>query len=338
MSFIWPVMLYTLLIVPLFVALYWRMQQRRRALKEKYGAMGFVQQSGGEQPGWRRHLPPALFLVALSLLLMALARPEAVVSLPRVEGVVMLAFDVSGSMAAEDLEPTRLEAAKAAARGFIDRQPPGILIGVVAFSDSGFTVQAPTDDREVIYTTIERLAPERGTALATGILSSLNAIAAGEADEAQEPSLYSNLDPQPTPIPTPFPPGEYASAVILLLTDGENNEPPDPYGAAQAAAERGVRVHTIGIGTAAGVNLEVEGFTVFTRLNEALLQDVSNVSGGQYFNAENEEELEAIYAELDPELVVKPDEMEVTSLFAGASIILMLVGGAFSLAWFSRLP
>jgi Ca-activated chloride channel family protein len=134
------------------------------------------------------------------------------------------------------------------------------------------------------------------------------------------------------------PAGTYASAVIVLITDGENNVSPDPLVAAQAAAERGVRIHTIGIGSAAGTILEINGFTVHTQLNEPMLQQISLLTDGVYYNAENEQDLRAIYKNLDPQLVIKTEKMEVTSLFAGASILILLIGGVFSLLWFGRLP
>jgi Ca-activated chloride channel family protein len=285
--------------------------------------------------GLRHHIPPAFFLVGLTLLLLALARPETVVSLPRVEGTIILAFDVSGSMAADDLEPTRMEAAKAAALDFVQHQPSSVLIGVVAFSDSGFAVQAPTKDREAILATINRLTPQRGTSLANGILASLNTIAASAEEDSR---LYSNLTPTPIPTPTPVPAGVYTPAAIVLLTDGENNEFPDPLEAAQMAADRGVRIYTVGIGSAAGTTLHVDGFIVHTQLNEAMLQQISQLTAGTYYNAENEQDLRTIYDNLDPQLVIKPEKMEVTSIFAGGSILVLLIGGTFSLLWFSRLP
>jgi len=328
-------MLIWLLLIPPFVVLYLRMQQRRRRLAASYGSFGLVQGAAGRQIGLRRHIPPALFLAGLTILMLALARPQTVVSLPRVEGTVLLAFDVSGSMAADDMQPTRMEAAKAAARDFVQRQPPGVQIGVVAFSDSGFAVQTPTNDQEAILASINRLTPTRGTSLANGILASLNAIA---ADVGQAPLLYSNLTPEPTATPTPVPQGTYTPAVIVLITDGENTVSPDPLAAAQAAAERGVRIHTVGIGTAAGALLHIDGFTVHTQLDEAMLQQISQLTEGVYYNAENEQDLHTIYDNLDPQLVIKPEKMEVTSIFAGAGLLVLLIGGTFSFLWFSRLP
>ncbi len=335
MSFIWPSMLFLLLLLPLFVMLYLSLQQRRRRLSENFGSLGFVGKTEGRNLGTRRHIPPAFFFLSLTTLIFALARPQTVVSLPRVEGTVILAFDVSGSMAADDLKPTRMEAAKTAARDFLKHQPSSVQIGIVAFSDSGLAVQAPTNDAAVILASINRLTPEQGTSLAQGILASLNAIAAGEGSPQR---FYSNITPEPTPTPTPVPKGTYSPAAIILLTDGENNEAPNPLDAAQVAADRGVRIYTVGIGSPEGTTLHVNGFTVHTQLNEALLQQISQITGGTYYKAENEQDLISIYDHLDPQLVIKPEKMEVTSIFAGASILILLIGGVFSLVWFSRLP
>jgi Ca-activated chloride channel family protein len=322
-------------LVPLFVVLYVVLQRRRQRLTAQYSRLGFVQGALAHGPGIRRHVPPAIFLAGFTILTVALARPQTVVSLPKQEGTVILAFDDSGSMAADDLKPTRMEAAKAAARDFVQRQPLTVQTGVVAFSDSGFTVQVPTNDKDAILAAINRLAPQRGTSLANGILASLNTIAAGTG---QAPHLYSNLTPAPTPSPTPVPQGTYTSAVIVLLTDGENDESPDPLTAAQAAADRGVRIYTVGIGSATGTTVHVNGFTVHTQLDEAMLKQISELTGGTYYNAENEQDLLKIYDNLNSQLVIKPEKTEVTSIFAGASILLLLAGGVFSLLWFSRLP
>src|SRR5690242_902273 len=275
MSFIWPVMLVLLLAIPVCVVLYLRLQRRRRQISASYGSMGLVQAAAGRSLGVRRHIPPALFLAGLTILIIALARPQTVVSVPRVEGTVILAFDVSGSMAAEDLQPNRMEAAKVAARAFVEQQPRTVQIGVLAFSDSGLAVQAPTNDQAAIPAAINRLSPQRGTSLGQGILASLNTIAAANQPP---PKIYSNLTPTPAASPTPVPAGTYTSAAIVLLSDGENNENPDPLEAAKVAADRGVRIYTIGIGSPAGTTLHVNGFTVHTSLDEAMLQHVAQLT------------------------------------------------------------
>ena len=323
-------MLFLLLLIPLFVLMYLILQrQRRRRLAGKSSGFGLLRKAvegGSRMPS---HIPPVFFLAGLAILMVALARPQTVVSLPRIGGTVILAFDVSGSMSAEDLKPTRMEAAKVAALDFVERQPSSVQIGVVAFSESGFAVLEPTSDKETIFATISRLTPQRSTSLASGILASLNAI----ASESGQAPLAEN-DPTPTPVPA----GTHASAVIVLLTDGENTAPPDPFSAALAAADRGVRIYTIGIGSAAGTTLDVNGFTVHTQLDEETLKGISQLTDGAYFNAENEEDLHEIYDNINLELEVKPEKMEVTSIFAGASIIFMLIGAVFSLLWFNRIP
>ncbi len=335
MSFIWPAMLFLLLLVPIFVILYIRMQQRRQKRVTSYGSLGTMQGAVTNRLGARRHVAPALFLISLTILIFALARPQTAVSLPRIQGTVILAFDVSGSMAADDLKPTRMEAAKTAVQNFIERQSAFVQIGVVAFSDSGLSVQVPTNDQGELLAAIGRLTSQRGTSLANGIIASLKTIEIGNGAPT---NYYSNLTPTPAPTPTPMPKGVYTSSVIVLLTDGENNQNPDPLEVAQTAADRGVRIYTVGIGSAAGTNVHVDGFTIHTQLDEAMLQQISQITGGTYFNAENEEDLLSIYDNLNPALVVKPEEMEVTSIFAGISILFLLIGGTISLLWFGRVP
>ncbi len=334
MSFISPELFILLITIPLFVLLYLRLQQRRRRIAEAYGKFGLAQ-TQGRDPGRRRHVPLVFFLIGLIVLIVALARPQAVVSLPKIQGTVILAFDVSGSMAADDLKPTRMEAAKTAARDFVQRQPLTVQIGVVAFSDTGFSVQPPTNDQEAILAAIDRLSPTRGTSLANGILISLKTLFAGGP---QPDELYSNLLLTPTPTPAPVAKGSYNSAAIVLLTDGENTTNPDPIAAAQTAADRGVRVYTVGIGSAAGTTLHINGFTVHTQLDEAMLKQIAQLTDGEYYQAANEQDLRTIYDNLGAQLVIKPEATEITALFAGAGIIILLMGGFLSLVWFSRLP
>jgi Ca-activated chloride channel family protein len=328
-------MLCLLLLLPMFVGVYVVLYTRRKRAVARYGRLGLLPQTQARGMGLRRHITAAFFVLSLAILIVALARPQAVISLPRVVGTVILAFDVSGSMNADDLKPTRIEAAKVAAQDFVQRQPRSVQIGVVAFSDSGVTVQAPTNDRDVILDAIKRLTPERGTSLANGILASLKTIA-----DVNGPltNYYSNQTPVPTPSPTPVPKGTYTPGMIVLLTDGENNENPEPLEAAQVAADRGVRIYTVGIGSITGTDLKIGGFTVHTQLDEATLKQISDLTGGAYYNAGNAEDLLKIYDTINTQLVIKAEETEITSVFAGAGILVMLIGAAFSLLWFSRLP
>lgn len=325
-------MLLSLLLIPVLVYFYWRIQQQRQQLAARYGTLGIVQGATGFKI--RRHIPSVFFLLSLILLAIALARPEMMLTLPRIQGTVMLAFDVSGSMAADDFDPTRIEAAKTAARDFVEQQPSNVQIGVLAFSDNGLIVQVPTYDRESVMKAINRMTPERGTSLGNGIFASLNNLLLGE----QNPSYYTNLTPVPTVEPTPMPDGVYTNSVIVLLTDGENNQPPEPLEAAQLAADRGIRIYTVGIGSAAGTNVNVDGFTLHTQLDEATLQQIAQLTDGTYFNASDTQALLDIYNQLDPQLVFKAEKIEATAVFAGLGILMLLVGGILTLFWFGRVP
>jgi Ca-activated chloride channel family protein len=284
------------------------------------------------------------------IILVALARPHAQISLPRVEGTVMLVVDVSASMGATDAEPTRLEAAKTVAREFVLSQPETVQIGIVSFSGSGFTVQAPTNDANTLLNTIERLEPTSGTSLGQGILSALHTIAvdAGlvtgestiEGDAAATPPAGEEAQPpgsREEAALAQLPEGIYPASVIVLLSDGENNQSIEPLRVAEAAAEHGVRIDALGFGTTAGATLQLDGFSVHTALDEAALQQITQAAGGTYYPTQGEQDLEQVYASLTPQLVVKPEAMEITSVLAGASILILLVGSLFSMLWFNRL-
>ena len=324
MSFLWPVMLVLLLIVPLLVGLHARLQQRRRQLAARHGGFGAPQ--GAPR---RRNAPLALSLAGLTILLTALARPQMALSLPRVEGTVVLAFDVSGSMAADDVQPNRMEAAKAAAREFVRRQPATVQFGLVAFSEGGFAVQAPTNDQAAIMAAIERVSPQRGTSLGQGILAALNVLVPG----AGQPTLPGLT---PTPTPAPVAPGSSRSLAIVLLSDGENTGPPDPFEAAQTAADRGVRIYPVGIGSAAGATLKLDGFTIHTQLDEAALQRIAEQTRGVYYSPQAQADVHTVYKDIDLQLVIEPDQMEVTALLAGVGLLILLIGCMWSLLWFGR--
>ena len=356
MTFIWPAMLLSLLLIPLVILIYVRIQQRQQALRAGFARFGSPQ-AARRGPGLRRHIPPVLFILALAVLLFALARPQAAISLPRVEGTVILVFDVSGSMAASDADPTRMEAAKAVASEFVQAQPETVQIGVVSFSGSGFAVQRPTDDTGAILTAIDRLEPQTGTSLGQGILVALNTIAvdagkeSAENPETQPPNLSLESGQGETQgqeqetnifsderLLAQLPEGPYPSSSIVIFSDGENNMSLDPLEAAQAAAEREVTIHTIGVGTTAGTVLELEGFSVHTALNEAALQAIAEVGGGTYHHAQSEQDPQAVFRSITPQLVIKPETIEITSVLAGASMVILMLGGVFSLFWFGRLP
>jgi len=335
MSFIWSSLLYLLILVPLLVWLYFRSQRERRAMASRYGSLGIVQEPN-KKSSRRRHIPALFFLLGITVLITSAARPQATVMVPKLEGTVILTFDVSGSMAADDIKPTRMEAAKAAARAFVNSQPSNVSIGVVAFSDGGLAVQPPTSERSETLATIDRLVPRRGTSVGNGILVALNTIVVSEGGE----SFLSTNNPSEPPVDAPatVPEGWYPSAVIVLLSDGENNQDPDPVAVSDLAANLGVRVYTIGVGSTEGAPLKIEGFTIVSRLDEATLQAVADNTGGQYYNASSEEDLSRVYRDLQPKLSIKPENIEITSLFAGAGMLLFLLAGALSLLWFGRVP
>ena len=339
MSFLWPAVLLLLLAIPLGVALYvTRERRRRQRIAASIGRLQPATSAGeeGRSTTWRRRIPGALMVAGLVVLVVAMARPQSVIGVPRFEGTVILAFDVSGSMAATDMDPTRMEAAKAAARTFVSSQPSSILIGVVAFSDTGFSMLVPTDDQAQVMSAIDRLGPERGTSIARGIVTSMVALAT--ADQDSEAGYYTNASPEPDPLPPLVEPGTFASAAIVLLTDGENNQQPDPLEAAQAAAERGIRIFPVGLGTEAGTTIEVEGFRVHSRLDEPGLRQIAQITDGAYYAAAAPEELAAIYDDIETRFVIRPEATEVTSFMAGAGLLILMLGALGGLLWLGRVP
>ena len=339
MSFIWPWVLLLLLAIPLGSALYLRRERhRRRRIAATLGTLQPAPRPGDiGRAGWlRRRIPAALFVTGLTVLVLAMARPQSVIGVPRFEGTVILAFDVSGSMAATDMEPTRMEAAKTAARTFVSGQPTSILIGIVAFSDTGFSMLVPTDDQAQVHAAIDRLGPERGTSVGRGIVTSMAAIAAAERDP--EAGYYTNKSPEPDQLPPVVTPGTFAPAAIVLLTDGENNQQPDPIRAAEAAAERGIRIFPVGLGTEAGTTIEVEGFRVHSRLDEPSLRQIAELTDGQYYAAAAPGELAGIYDDIETRFVIRPEATEITSFVAGAGLLILLLGALGGLLWLGRAP
>lgn len=348
MTFLWPSLLWLLLAVPLLVAAYVAALQRRSRAALRYASLEVVKDALGPGHALRRHVPPALFLLALVLLIFAIGRPAAVVRLPSDDKTIILAIDVSGSMRAEDVQPNRLAAAQAAARQFVSDQPSGTRVGLVSFAGTAALVQAPTRARDDVLAAIERLDLQRATAIGSGILVSLKALFPdAEFDlRSSNPRVgprgrYGAAPLQPgrdaaKPAPGPVPPGSYASAAIILLTDGVATTGPDPVEAARMAAERGVRVFTVGVGTTQGEILHGDGWSMRVRLDEQTLRTISDLTRGEYFRAETATDLKKIYASLNSKLVLERKETEITALFAAAAALLALVSALLSLAWFNR--
>jgi Ca-activated chloride channel family protein len=342
MIFQWQPALWLLLLIPVLIVAYILAQRRRQKYALRYASLSLVRDALGRGPGIRRHIPPILFLLALTAMIVALARPIAVVTMPAEEGTVILTMDVSGSMQADDMKPSRMEAAKAAARAFVEKQPESVRTGVVSFSDNAFMVQSPTTDRQAVLAAINRLSPQRGTAIGRGLLVSLDAIFESGEEEVFVPppprSMYYAPTPTPTPTPTPLPKGTYEPAIIVLLSDGENNMDPSPLRIIDTVANRGIRVYTIGVGKPEGVVLRIEGRAIRTRLDEAMLKRIAEVTDGAYYYAANENDLRAIYENLATRLVMRAEKTEITALFTALGAVFALVAGMFSLLWFNRLP
>ena len=330
MSFAWPLaLLLPFVVVPLLVAGYRDLLHHRVDRRARLEALGLVPTpaTGGRRAhDRRRHVVPVLFLAALTLLLLSLARPHATISEPRREGTVVLAFDTSGSMVATDLEPTRLEAAKAAARTFVERQPATIRVGVVAFGESGLITQLPTTDRAQVLNAIDRLSPTGGTALGRGIQTALSAIA-GHTVRLDDPETAGTEESDV---------GYYGSSAVVLLSDGENTDGPDPQEAANLASTAGVKIYPIGIGSPDGTVVEIDGFQVATALDEAVLRQIATRTNGEYFNAADERQLAEVYGALDLAWTIQGRRTEVTALFAGAAALLLLLGAGLSFLWYGR--
>ena len=363
MSFQWSSLLWFLLLVPVLVLLYLWAQRRRQRYALRYASLSLVKEAVGRGPGIRRHIPAILFLVSLTVLIVALARPQATVTLPGESGTIILALDVSGSMRAQDVKPSRMEAAKAAARAFVERQPRLVRIGVVIFSGTAALVQPPTSVKDDVLSAINRLYPQRGTAIGSGLLTSLNAVLEAEGlqqpasafddpfSAGSQPSVGNQSqgnqsqgaqDPfsqqqYPTP-PQPLPPGSDKNGAIVLMSDGQSNQGPDPLDIADVVANWGIRVFTVGVGTPGGSIVGWYGRSFRVQLDEATLKAIANKTGGNYYRAQDENQLLKIYQTLSTKLVVERQQTELTALFAAVAAGVLLIAGALSLAWFNRLP
>ncbi len=327
MGFIWSDMLALLALVPLFVAVYIWIQRRRARYALRYSSVLLVGQAIDRRRRFRRHIPPLFFLLALIAMLVAFARPYSEVMIPKEVATVILTIDTSASMSSRDIKPSRIAAAKEAARAFVLRQDPMPRIGVVAFSESASLVQAPTLDRQAVLDAIDRLQVDTTTAIGRGILTSLDAII-----HENNPGLLAAA-----PALTPPAAGQHASGTIILLTDGQNVVGPSPLDAAQTAAQYGVRVFAIGIGTTKGSSPR-PGAVFNDDLDEQTLKKVAETTGAKYFRASDELVLSDIYRNIDPQLVFIKQKEELTIVFTAAAILLNVVGGLFSIFWSVRLP
>lgn len=335
MSFIWPQMLPLLLLVPVFVAVYFAVQRRRKRLALKYSSLSIVKEALGPGQRVRRHLPPLLFLLGLSAMLLAVARPVAVVTLPADKKTVILAMDVSGSMRAPDLKPNRLAASQEAARNFVTSLPGSASVGVVTFAGSAALVQAPTTNRDEVLGAIDRFYTQPATAIGSGILASLAAIFP-EAGVSLEASLGADAEPMTSGGAGSADAGAGDSAAIVLLTDGQTTIGPDPVEAARVAAKHGVRVYTVGIGTEKGDIVRGDGWAMHVGLDEVTLKTIAELTDSEYFRADSADELRKVYEDLNSRIVLETKSTEITALMAGVAAAFMTVAGLLSLLWFNR--
>jgi Ca-activated chloride channel family protein len=341
MTFLWPELLWLMLVLPILLAAYVLVLRRKKKLALRYASLGLVREAMGMGGRIKRHIPPALFFVALGAMLLAMARPQAMLTLPTQHETVILAMDISGSMRATDVEPNRLVAAQNAAKQFIAEQPENVRIGVVAFAGTATVAQAPTRNREDVVAAIDRFQLQRATAIGSGIIVSLAAIFPDQGIDvgtitygAETPRRGEKMAPPP---PKPVPPGSYSSAVIILLTDGQRTTGPDSIMAAKMAADRGVRVYTVGVGTPEGKIIGFEGWSMRVRLDEETLREIAKITNAEYFYAGNAVDLNKVYKALNARLVLERKKTEVTALFAALAALFAVVSAALSLAWFHRI-
>jgi Ca-activated chloride channel homolog len=335
-----------MLLVPLVVLAYMALTSRRNRAALRYANLEMVGAASKSSGRVLRRLPALLMLLALCLLVLAIARPQAVVMLPTNTQTIMLAVDISDSMRATDIKPTRIIAAQQAAKAFIADQPKDLRIGIVAIAASAALVQSPTTRREDLVRAIDRFEPQRGTALGSGLVIALATLLpqsgidvdkfiGGPNTRAPIPSLDSRLAEK---VFEPVPPGSFDAGAIVLLSDGSSNIGPDPVKAVELAMQRGVRIFTVGIGTVQGATLTADGVSMRVKLDEESLQKMAKMSLGEYFRASNAGDLKKVYQSIGSRLTLaKPQNTEITALFAALATVLASISAMLSLWWFNRI-
>jgi len=341
MDLLWPGFLYLLGLIPVLILAYIWILRRRKPFAVRYSSLSLVRAALPQQSHWRRHVPFALFLLAMSSLIMAVSRPISTITVPASNATIILAIDVSRSMCSTDILPSRLEAAKAAALKFVQQQDGNAQIGVVAFAGFAVLVQPPTKDQILLEEAIKNLSTARRTAIGEGILMSLDAIS--EIDDSI-PSPYSGVAVEPVPA------GEYSPAIIVLLTDGVSTIGTDPLDAAQQSMDRGVRVYTIGFGTDHNNSIPNCGFQSgdqfgnqffgggggggFRReIDEETLKQVSDMTGGSYHLAASADELQDVFQNLPTQLMTVTETTEISVMFVVIGALLVTIALALSIIW-----
>jgi Ca-activated chloride channel homolog len=351
MTFLWPEMLWLLATVPLLVGIYVLALRRKKKHAVRYASLSLVREAIGPGQRFRRHVPPLLFLLAMIATIVAIARPTAVITLPSEQRIIVMALDVSLSMRATDVEPTRFQAAKEAAKAFVQEQPKDVRIAIVSFAGTASVVQSPTQNRADLVEAIDRLELQRHTAIGSAIIVSLAALFPDDGIDLE--SILFGARPSPDggrvgPIDkrkpeqekkafTPVPPGSNSSAAIILLTDGRRTTGPDPLDAARMAAERGVRVYTVGFGTKEGSSVAIDGWSIYMRFDEETLRGIADLTRAEYFHAASSSDLKKVYETLNAKFVLERKETEITALAIAVAAVLALASGVLSILWFSRI-
>ena len=345
MNFLWPQFLWLLTLLPILLLLYLWLLRRKKKLALRYASLSLVREAMGTGQSVRRHVPPLLFLLAIAAMLIAAARPMAVVVLPSNQQTIILAMDVSGSMRATDVLPNRLVAAQEAAKAFIKDLPRTVKVGIVAFAGSAQVAQLPTVNHDDLMTAIDGFQLQRATATGNAIVVSLATLFPDQGIDVANfgpPSRSRGVPIEqagraPPKAFVPVAPGSYTSAAIIMLTDGQRTTGVDPLDAAKAAAERGVRVYTVGVGTVDGETIGFEGWSMRVRLDEDTLKAVANQTQADYFYAGTAADLKKVYDTLSSRLTVEKKETEVSALFALGAALLALLSAGLSLFWFNRI-
>ena len=324
MTFVWPSLLGALVLVPVLVAAYVVLQRRRARGAAALAASGLTAAGGSRRLGRRRHVPFVLLLAALAVMIFALSRPQATLARSRASGTVVVVVDVSNSMAADDVKPTRIATAQDVVRRFVAAQPSSIDVGLVAFGAGALVTQQPTAEHADVLAAVDRLKTGGRTSLGQGLLAAMSTIAG-------VPVALPDPDE-----PAPPSPGYFPSASILLVSDGEETGGPDPAAVANIAADAGVHVSAIGVGTAEGTTITVEGYEVATALDEQGLRALVEITGGTYAPAAEAADVDTMTESLERRVTSVDETTEITSVFALAAVALLLGGGALMLRWFGR--
>ena len=346
LTFMWPQFLWLLLAVPLLVAVYVWLLRRKKKVMLRYASLSIVKEAMGAGQSIRRHIPPVLFLLAITAMLLAASRPFAVITLPSQQETIILAMDVSGSMRATDVKPSRLVASQNAAKAFLAQLPRNVKVGIVAFAGTAQVVQPPTLSREDLVVAIDKFQMQRATAIGSAIVVALSELFP-DAGIDLSAMTYGNGRPRGIAIDqapkqekkdfVPVAPGSYGSAAIILLTDGQRTTGVDTMEAAKMAADRGVRVYTVGVGTVDGETIGFEGWSMRVRLDEVTLKAVATNTQAEYFYAGTAENLQKVYEKLSSRLTVEKKETEISGLLALVAAILAITSAGLSLLWFNRI-